>query len=83
MNKAYRIVFECPTNRHINLQLKSTTEAISEREAREMFVKEEVLCQESDCGWRDPRPLVTLANRYAGPRPVPRFGPGTDSIPGI
>src|ERR1700688_4014766 len=24
---------------------------------------------ESDCGWRDPRPLVTLANRYAGPRP--------------
>src|ERR1700676_1133804 len=41
------------------------------------------VARESDCGWGDPYPLAALADRCPGARPVPRFGVGADSIPGV
>ena len=52
MSRAYRVVFECPKDRHnINLQKKSSKASLSETEAMEMFGDEEIACSNPSCGW--------------------------------
>jgi hypothetical protein len=52
MNKAYRVVFQCPKGNHnINLQRKCSKASLSEAEAMELFGREELSCASPRCGW--------------------------------
>ena len=52
MSLAYRMVFECPKDRHnINLQKKCTNRSLSETDAMKMFGNEEIACTNPACGW--------------------------------
>ena len=51
MSLAYRIVFECPSGHHINLQKKCSNMSLSEAEAIKLFGDEELCCSNANCGW--------------------------------
>ena len=52
MSLAYRIVFECPKDRHnINLQKKCSNRSLSETDAMKMFGNEDISCTNPACGW--------------------------------
>ncbi len=53
MNKAYRVVFQCPKDgNNINFQKKCSKSSLSDDEAMELFGNEQISCTNPSCGWR-------------------------------